>query len=63
MDKTEYIVEWHDGEVINKGELARCDKCKYGSPCILGIIQCKIDNRMHRSDWFCADGRKKDKRK
>ena len=61
MDKIEYIIEWHNGEVINKGELIRCGQCRYGSYNLLEAIQCKIDSRVHRPDWFCADGKRKTK--
>lgn len=39
--------------------VVRCKDCKYGSRCLLSNIQCKIYDRIHEPDWFCAGGEQK----
>lgn len=39
--------------------VVRCKDCKYGSKCLMDMIQCKIYDRLHSADWFCAGGEHK----
>lgn len=51
----------------NHGELVRCKDCKHGDPCNDGEIYCEKDigtikTAVHKPDWFCADGTRKEGR-
>lgn len=51
---------WSD----NHGELIRCRDCKYGEPCNEGDVYCTkdigtIESSVHKPDWFCADGKRR----
>jgi hypothetical protein len=39
--------------------VTRCAQCKYGSKCLMDMIQCKVYGRLHSADWFCADGERR----
>jgi hypothetical protein len=53
-----------------KGELIRCGECKHGITghgITDGFVLCSkpyamdtVGGAMHRCDWFCADGKRKD---
>ena len=52
---------WSD----NHGELVRCGDCKHGEPCNEGEVYCTKDigtfeSPVHKPDWFCADGERRD---
>lgn len=42
-------------------ELVRCNDCKNGRIDTTSYPNywCSADSKYHKSDWFCADGRKK----
>lgn len=45
--------------------VVRCKDCKHGEPCNDGEIYCENDigtfeTAVHKPDWFCADGVRKD---
>lgn len=55
--------QWSD----NHGELIRCGDCKHGKPIIDAMTQgpyilCRNrgDHYSRNSDWFCADGERKE---
>lgn len=39
--------------------VVRCWQCKHGSKCTMNMIQCKMYDRFHRADWFCANGERR----
>ena len=53
------------------GELVRCEKCRHGIKahgisdgwvlCTKPYVTDTVGNMMHRCDWFCADGERKEK--
>jgi hypothetical protein len=52
-------------DVVNREELIRCNECKHGDPCNDGEIYCEkdigtIETAVHKPDWFCADGERKE---
>jgi hypothetical protein len=48
---------------IDAVEVVRCKDCKYADVLITGNIYCKHFNEwhLHGTDWFCADGERKEK--
>lgn len=51
------IVE--DAPTVDAVPVCRCKDCKYGSKCLMDMIQCKVYDRLHSADWFCAGGERK----
>ncbi len=61
----EVVQEEADGIVqykmrLDMKPLIRCKDCKYGSKCLMDMIQCKVYEILHCVDWFCASGERRD---
>lgn len=52
--------QWSD----NHGELIRCKNCKHGEPFNEDVFCTKdigtIESCVHKPEWFCADGERKE---
>ena len=54
------IRSWLNSEpTVDAVPVTRCAQCKYGSKCLMDMIQCKVYGMLHSADWFCADGERK----
>jgi len=64
-----FIPKMKDAVTINveMRELVLCRNCKYGEPCDKDIYCTKdigtIESSVHKPDWFCADGKRKEGRR
>jgi hypothetical protein len=52
-------------EALSLPEVIRCKECKHGEPCNEGDVFCTkdigtIESSVHKSEWFCADGERRD---
>lgn len=66
----EYIIKISDEimeeEIADRPqELVRCKDCKHGEQLFIDYISCQLSDEnesgcyaSHKSDWFCADGKR-----
>lgn len=60
----------HEKPTVDAVQVVRCEKCRHGITahgisdgwvlCTKPYVTDTVGNMMHRCDWFCADGERKD---
>lgn len=65
-DTIDYFLDEDISPTIDAVPVVRCKDCVYGTPCNDGEYDCKkdigtIQTTVHKPDWFCADGERKEK--